>query len=90
MTKSNSENFVVIFIPEPQPGFSVIELRLNIKRLFNLHDEKLEDLFLGKPKVVKAGADEDTAALYKRAIERSGGTCWVEREEDNHTELMTA
>ena len=90
MTKSNSENFVVIFIPEPQPGFSVIELRLNIKRLFNLDDEKLDTLFLGKPNVVKAGADEDTAALYKRAIERSGGTCWVEPEKNKQSSLLTA
>ena len=87
---SNSDNFVVIFIPEPQPGFSVLELRLNIKRLLNLDDEKLDTLFIGKPKVVKAGADEDTAALYKRAIERSGGTCWIEHEQNNQSALMSA
>lgn len=90
MTKNNNENFVVIFIPEPQPGFSVLELRLNIKRLFNFEDKRLDALFLGKPTVVKAGADEDTAALYKLAIERSGGTCWVEQERNNQSQLMTA
>jgi len=90
MTKKNMESFVVLFIPEPQAGFSEIELRLNIKRLFNLSDDKLDSLFSGKPSIVKEGADEDTAALYKRAIERSGGSCWIQPQEYWDKGLMTA
>lgn len=90
MTIQNEQQFVVLFIPEAQAGFSELELRLNIKRLFNLDDEKLDLLFQGKPSVVKSGADEETAALYKRAIERSGGSCWVEPEQYLETGILTA
>lgn len=80
-TQSN-EKFVVLFIPEPQGGVSLDQLKLNIKRLFNIPDIELNTLFSGKPRVIKSGADEDTALMYKRAIERSGGACWVEPEQD--------
>ena len=90
MAINNPDSFIVLFIPEPQPGFSESELRLNIKRLFNLSDEKLDTLFQGKPQIVRSGADEDTAVLYKRAIERSGGSCWVEPEQYNESGLLTA
>lgn len=80
--KSSNEKFVVLFIPEPQ-GVSLSELKANIKRLFNMQDQQLQRLFQSKPTVIKAGADEDTALMYKRAIERSGGSCWVEPEQND-------
>ena len=90
MTKNHSENFVVIFIPETQAGFSENELRLNIKRLLKLSDDKLDTLFQGRPSIVKAGANQETAELYKRAIERSGGSCWIEPEQYTESGLLTA
>ena len=90
MKNKDEQHFVVLFIPEVQVGFTELELRLNIKRLFNLDDVKLDALFQGKPSIIKSGADEETAALYKRAIERNGGSCWVEPEQYIESGLLTA
>ena len=86
----NSDKFVVLFIPETHGGVTMDELKANIQRLFNMHDEKINSLFVGKPVVIKSGADEDTALTYKRAIERSGGSCWVEPEQEEEFQQMTA
>ena len=94
MTKSKDtevEKFVVYFIPETQAGTPITELRFNIQRLFNMTNTELDSLFCGQPTIIKSGADEDTASMYKRAIERSGGACWIQPEElQEDSEQMTA
>jgi hypothetical protein len=88
--KGTQEKFVVIFIPEPQGGISLAQLKTNMQRLFNMHEPQLSELFAGKPSVVKSNADEDTALMYKRAIERSGGSCWIEPEQAHSDDQLSA
>ncbi|MBT8141885.1 MAG: hypothetical protein HKN88_09250 [Gammaproteobacteria bacterium] len=88
---SDKDKFVVLFIPEPQQGVPVQVLKENIKFVFKMQDSEVSRLFRGKPTVIKTGADEDTAIMYKRAIERCGGSCWMEPEQhDAQSNIMTA
>lgn len=90
-SSSSQEKFVVLFIPEVRNGISLSELKSNIKRLFNMSNDQVGALFMGRPTVIKTGADEDTALMYKRAIEECGGACWMEPEQaDDQSDLMTA
>jgi len=78
MSRSDPEKFVVLFIPEVVGNITVPQLKANIKQLFHMSDEKIAELFVGKPVVIKTGVDEETALTYKRSIERCGGSCWIE------------
>jgi len=90
-TYISPDKFVVLFIPESQDGMPISELKANIKRLFNMSENQVNNLFIGKPVVIKSGVDEDTALMYKKAIEQCGGACWVEPEqEDQDEKLMSA
>lgn len=68
----------VVFSGQIREGVAHEQVRNNFARLFRLDDEhKLNQLFSGKPVVLKKGLSADEARKYEQALLKAGAICEV-------------
>lgn len=80
---ASEPRYRILFHGVARPGTSLNRLRMDLQAVFCLRDDVLDQLFCGRPVVIKGDADAETAARFKSTIEGLGGICWFEpRPED--------
>ena len=65
--------FDVYFAGEPLAGQDPAEVKARIGQLFRLSDDKLDALFSGKPRRIKANLDAEEAEKYRQVFLKAGG-----------------
>ncbi|MEW6351783.1 MAG: hypothetical protein AB1646_22270 [Thermodesulfobacteriota bacterium] len=70
----------VILAGSLKEGFARETVVSNLAALFKRDEERIRKLLAGKPVVVRAQLDLETAGKYRKLIERAGAVCRVEPE----------
>jgi membrane associated rhomboid family serine protease len=68
----------IVFKGELAYGFALEETRTNLKRLCGYDDSALDNLFSGKPAVLKRNLSLERAQKYKAALDQTGAVCVIE------------
>jgi hypothetical protein len=66
------QHFEVIFRGDVELGRSVVEVKEGLAKLFNADVSRIEQMFSGKPVVIKANLDENTALNYQASLKAVG------------------
>lgn len=64
--------FEVVFRGDVEPGQSVINVKEGLAKLFNAEASRIDQMFSGKPVVIKANLDEETARHYQSSLKKVG------------------
>lgn len=64
--------FEVVFRGDVEPGQSVVNVKEGLAKLFNAEASRIDQMFSGKPVVIKANLDEDTAHHYQSSLKKVG------------------
>ena len=67
-----SEHFEVIFRGDVELGRSVLEVKEGLAKLFNAEASRIDQMFSGKPVVIKANLNEETALRYQASLKTVG------------------
>lgn len=83
-----SEQFAVVYVDKTTSPMESAAIQRNLKDVFGLNFRSLERISTGKPVVIKKKIDFDCATQYQEAVQRAGGTAWVQEldEEGLHQE----
>lgn len=67
-----SKNYKIVFAGKPLPEFDIDAAKSGVQSLFRLSDEKTDQLFSGKPKILKSGLSYEQALAYQERLARVG------------------
>lgn len=68
----SGQHFEVVFRGDIESGQSVTEVKQGLAKLFNADAAKIEQMFSGKPVVIKGNLDEPTANHYRSSLRKVG------------------
>ena len=68
----SDRRFEVIFRGDVVPGQSLMDVKRRLAELFGAPDAKVEQMFSGRPVVIKRDLDEEAAARYRVALKDAG------------------
>lgn len=68
----SEQHFEVVFRGDVEPGRSVAEVKEGLSKLFNTESSRIDQMFSGKPVVIKANIDEQTALHYQASLKKVG------------------
>lgn len=68
----SEQHFEVVFRGDVEPGRSVAEVKEGLSKLFNTETSRIDQMFSGKPVVIKANIDEQTALHYQVSLKKVG------------------
>jgi hypothetical protein len=68
----SGQHFEVVFRGDIELGQSVAEVKLGLAKLFNADASRIDQMFSGKPVVIKGNLDETTANQYQSSLKRVG------------------
>lgn len=68
----DQERYDLVFSGDLVPGFELSQVKLNLQGLFRIDKVKVEQLFAGRPTVLKKGLDLDAATKYRTAMKKAG------------------
>ena len=74
----DSKLYNVVFQGEIAEGYTLENVKRNLSSMFKLNAKQIEEIFAGKPSVVKKHVDYQTALKYKTALEKAGTVCHIE------------
>lgn len=72
-----NETYNVILTGKALAGFELSTVKTNLATAFKLSPEAVDRYFVGKPLIVKKGADLQTAEKYKARFEEAGAECKI-------------
>ncbi len=67
-----SRNYKIVFAGKPLPEFDIDTAKSGVQSLFRLSDEKTDQLFSGKRKVLKSGLSYEQALAYQERLAKVG------------------
>ena len=68
----SEQRFEVVFRGDVEPGQAVAEVKEGLIRLFNTDASRIDQMFSGKPVVIKGNLDEETAQHYQASLKKAG------------------
>ncbi|WP_438951312.1 hypothetical protein [Porticoccus sp.] len=68
----SDRRFEVIFLGDVVPGQSLPEVKSRLAKLFGAPPAKVEQMFSGRPVVIKRDLDEEAAEHYRNALKEAG------------------
>ena len=68
----SEQHFEVVFRGDVEPGQSVMDVKDGLAKLFKADPARIEQMFSGKPVVIKSNLDEDTALHYQSSLQKVG------------------
>ena len=71
MSDGESE-YDIIFRGDLRPGENLVEVKQRLQKLFSANAEKIEQLFSGRPVVLKRGIGKEAAERYRKSLENAG------------------
>jgi hypothetical protein len=71
----DSKLYNVVFQGEIAEGYTLENVKRHLSSMFKLNTKQIEEIFAGKPLVVKDHVDYQTALKYKTAFEKAGTVC---------------
>ena len=74
----SSQLYRVVFNGEINRGNTIAQVKRDLAALFQADAEIIEQLFTGRPIVLKQGLDAETAIQYVSAISRAGAVSRME------------
>lgn len=77
--------YQLIFRGRPLEGHSADDIRPKVQKIFNAGDEKMAQLFSGKPVVIKNHCDKATALKYKKVFEQAGAELIIRQPNSDST-----
>jgi hypothetical protein len=69
----------LVFAGKTRIGEDVSHVQSRLAALLRTDSENIKKLFSGKPRVLKSGLDENQAQTYRKALEKTGALCFVEK-----------
>ncbi|MGY0218335.1 DUF805 domain-containing protein [Endozoicomonadaceae bacterium StTr2] len=72
-----AKNYRIVFKGQLQPDHKQETVRHNFARLFKISEAQLNQMFSGKPVILKKGLSRNEARHYEQAIARAGAHCLV-------------
>jgi hypothetical protein len=78
------KRYKIIYKGKTAQGRPVEEVKRNLASLLKLGNEKIEQLFSGKPVIIAKNVGHDSAMKYKATFETAGAVCSIEKDEDDH------
>ncbi len=73
----NEESFEVAFSGEILEGENPEDVKVRVGKIFNADEAKIAQLFSGNRVVIKKNLDQQTAAKYKKALNKAGAACEI-------------
>ncbi len=67
-----SRNYKIVFAGKPLPEFDTDTAKSGVQSLFKLSNEKTDQLFSGKPKILKSGLTYEQALAYQERLAQVG------------------
>jgi hypothetical protein len=77
------KRYKIIYKGKTAQGRQVEEVKRNLASLLKLGNQKIEQLFSGKPVIIAKNVGYDSAMKYKATFETAGAICSVEKVEDD-------
>lgn len=74
----SEQRYKIIFRGEIAYGYTIDEVKANLRELCRYDQPTLEKLFSGNATILKSKIDETTARKYKAALDRTGAVCRIE------------
>jgi hypothetical protein len=68
----SEQHFEVVFRGDVEPGQSVQDVKEGLAKLFKADPARIEQMFSGKPVVIKGNLDEETALHYQSSLQKVG------------------
>lgn len=68
----SEQHFEVVFRGDVEPGQSVMDVKEGLAKLFKADPARIEQMFSGKPVVIKGNLDEETALHYQSSLQKVG------------------
>ena len=68
----SEQHFEVVFRGDVEPGKSVMDVKEGLAKLFKADPARIEQMFSGKPVVIKGNLDEETALHYQSSLQKVG------------------
>lgn len=68
----SEQHFEVVFRGDVEPGQSVMDVKEGLAKLFKADSARIEQMFSGKPVVIKSNLDEETALHYQSSLQKVG------------------
>ena len=68
----SEQHFEVVFRGDVEPGQSVMDVKEGLAKLFKAAPARIEQMFSGKPVVIKGNLDEETALHYQSSLQKVG------------------
>ena len=68
----SEQHFEVVFRGDVEPGRSVMDVKEGLAKLFKADPARIEQMFSGKPVVIKGNLDEETALHYQSSLQKVG------------------
>ena len=75
----DENRYTIIYKGKTAQGRQVDEVKRNLTSLLKLGNEKIEQLFSGKPVIIAKNVGYESAMKYKTAFETAGAICRVEK-----------
>ena len=74
-----NDSYKVIFEGNIKQGENPLEVKRNLAVLFKVDIMRIEKIFMKSPAVIKRDLSSENALKYKRAIEKTGALCRIEK-----------
>ncbi len=77
---ADETTFEVIFRGDITAGQQLVAVKERLKALFKVDDARIEQLFSGRPEVIKKGVDQATADRYRDTLLKAGAVVQVREQ----------
>lgn len=78
-----ADNHSIVFRGDILPGFSLEQVRGDLKTLFNLDEQRLAQLFSGRPLTIKKQLSREQAELFQKRMAAIGAQVSIRAESDS-------
>ena len=82
MSDADGTTYNIVFRGDIAPGESMVDVKQRVAQLFKIDDERADQLFSGRPVVLKKNLDLVQADQYRQALERAGAVVEVKEIAD--------
>ena len=77
----SEQHFEVVFRGDVEPGKSVMDVKEGLAKLFKADPARIEQMFSGKPVVIKGNLDEETALHYQSSLQKVGAVVEIRSDQ---------
>lgn len=85
----SEQRYEVVFRGDVVPGQSIVDVKGRLAELFNAEASRIDNMFSGRPVVIKRNVDKDTAQRYQDSLRKAGAVVEIRRFVADTLESLT-